>query len=213
MQKESIIIFGLSLLISAVIVGALSYAHYKSSLNPNTSQTEARTTTKPRASSVSTPVRQPLANTQQHAKKAQAPKRLIYPQKCIDANGKITITDQPDCANAAPANNLSIVESVSPPPRQKKPQNQSKSRTSKTTDNTLAKKPSLQLFGVTPPRDTPRECKFPVGKALEIERSLSVAKDPAKSIWKKSYCRWIKEARQDGCEISRKYFYYSHLCF
>ena len=206
MRKESIIIFSLALLISAGIVGALSFFHYKNNLGP-----AAQTTARPHPPPVSTPTKQPNANTRPQLKRTLPGARLKYPQKCIDADGNITITDQPDCANAAPTSNLSIVDSVSPKPIQRKPQNQAQTRTPKTTSN-RAKKPSLPLGAVSPPRDTPIECRFPMGKALEIERSLSAAKDPAKSIWKESYCKWIKEARQDGCEISREYFYYSHLC-
>ena len=211
MKKESIIIFTLALLISAAIVGTLSYFHYKSNLkqtSPATAEQSRTDSSKPPGPIPNTP---PPSGISRQTRKAPATQRLIYPQKCIDANGNITITDQPDCKDAAPTNNLSIVDSVSPKPRQRKPQNQSQSKTQKTNDK-RAKKPSLQLGAVSPPRDTPQECKFPMGKALEIERSLSAAKDPAKSIWRKSYCRWIREARQDGCEISREYFYYSHLC-
>ena len=206
MRKESIVIFLLALSISAAIVGALSYFHYRNNLNLAPPPATEQATVGSRQPSVSTPITKPYVGSRQQARKAPATQRLIYPQKCIDANGNITITDQPDCANAAPTSNLSIVDSVSPAPRQG-----SQSRTPKTT-NKRAKKPNLRLGAVSPPRDTPKECKFPLGKALEIERSLSAAKDPAKSIWRNSYCRWIKEARQDGCEISREYFYYSHLC-
>jgi hypothetical protein len=207
MRKESIIIFSLAALVSIGIVGALSYFHYKSNQRQATPAT-----TEHQPPPVSTPNKKPYANVRQPTRKAPAHRLLKYPQKCINAQGNVIYTNQPNCKNAAPKSNFSIVESVSPVPRQSKPQNQSQTASSNTTDKKLAKKPNLRLFGVTPPRDTPRECKFPVGKALEIERSLSAAKDPAKSIWKKSYCRWIREARQDGCEISREYFYYSHLC-
>lgn len=202
MRKDSLIIVGVSIVLTLGIVGGTHYLYLQN-------QKRATGSAFPAAS---IPVKQPNNNNLNQVNNAHATKRLKYPQKCIDANGKITITDQPDCANAAPTNNLSIVESVSPPPRQKKSQNQSPTTPINTTDKKLAKKPSLHLFGVTPPSDTPRECKFPVGRALEIERSLSVAKDPSKSIWKESYCGWIKEARQKGCEISREYFYYSSLC-
>ncbi len=209
MRKESIIIFGLATLISAGIAGGLSYFHYKNNLGDVTSPAIAPGTTDHRLPSKQIPVK-PV--TRQQARKVPVPKRLKIPQKCIDANGHITITDQPDCANAAPTSRISVIETVTPPPRQKKLQNQSPSRAQKTTIKKLAKKPNLRLGAVSPPRGTPIECKFPMGKALEIERALSAANDPAESIWRKSYCRFIKELRQDGCEISREYFYYSHLC-
>lgn len=210
MRKESVIIFSLSILISAGIVGTLSYLDYRNNLEQP--YAAAEDSGQLQQSQALTTGKQPYTSAQGQTPRASTPKRLKHPQKCVDAKGNITFTDQPDCANAAPTSGLSIVESVSPAPAPSKPQSQTPAGTRETTTAKLAKKPTLHVAGVSPPKDTPTECKFPVGRALEIERSLSVAKDPAKSIWRKSYCRWIKEARQDHCEISREYFYYSDLC-
>ena len=118
MRKESIIIFGLTALISVGIVGAFSYFHYKS----NQRQAPPATTNH-QLPPVLTPNKQPYANTRQQTRKVSTSGRLKYPQKCTDADGSITFTDQPNCANAKPKHTLSIVDSVSAPPRQTKPQN------------------------------------------------------------------------------------------
>jgi hypothetical protein len=201
MRKESIIIFGLALAISSAIVGALSFFHYKNNLNP-----AAQTIARPHPSPASTPTKQPYANTWPQLKRARAGTRLKYPQKCIDANGNITITDQPDCANAKPKHTLSIVDSVSAPPRQTKPQNrkQASSYGKSTSGNKSVKAiPGTMVVA----------CKFPIGMARKIEkRSLKLKDDPAESIWKDSYCRWVCEARNEQCEDVNAYLEFSQMC-
>lgn len=202
MRRESIIIFVLSALISAGIVGALSYSYHRSL--PKDSAIES---SKSEASN-SIPAQPPSPQVTKKRTRKPTQRLLAYPQKCIDPNGKVIYTNQPDCANAAPTSTLSVVDSVPAKPRTDA---QAKSRS--TPDDHRAKKPSLQLgTAASAPRDSPIECRFPVGKALEIERSLSAAKDPAESIWKKSYCKWIKEARRNRCQVSREIFYYLDIC-
>jgi hypothetical protein len=201
MRKESIIIFSLAALISIGIVGALSYFHNKSNQRPATSAT-----TNHQLPPVSTPNKQPYASTRQQTRKAPASGRLKYPQKCTDANGHITFTDQPNCANAKPRTNLSIVDSVSPPPRQTKPQNRKRANSDgKSTNRNQVVKPIPGTMVVS--------CKFPIGMARKIEKkSLKLKDDPAESIWKDSYCRWVCEARVESCGNLNDYLELVSLC-
>jgi len=200
MRKESIIIFSLAALISVGIVGVLSFFHNMSN------QHQATPTATKHQPSASTPNKQPRANTLQQTRKAQTSGRLKYPQKCIDTAGNITFTDQPNCANAKPRNNLSIVDSVSPPPRQTKPQNRKRANAyGKSTSGKQAVKPIPGTMVVA--------CKFPIGMARKIEkRSLSLKDDPAESVWKDSYCRWVCEARNENCENVDSYLKFSRMC-
>lgn len=200
MQKESIIIFSLSALISVGIVGALSYFHNKSN------QRQATPTATEYQPSASTLNKRLQANTQQQKRKAQASGRLKYPQKCTDTEGNITFTDQPNCANAKPRNNLSIVDFVSPPPRQTKPQNRKQANSyGKSTSGNQAVKPI--------PGTMVNACKFPIGMARKIEKkSLRLKDDPAESIWKDSYCKWVCEARNEQCEDVDAYLEFSRIC-
>lgn len=208
MRKESIIIFTLSALITAIIVGSLIYLDHKSRPGQEHSQDSAALAPPIEAGFA----KEPIVVTHPKVRKASTDARLKYPQKCTGANGEVIFTDQPDCANAAPKSSFSIVESVVAAPRQSETQGRSKSNTRKAANDHKTKKPTLALGTAALPKDTPVECKFPMGKALEIERDLSAAKDPAESIWKKSYCRWIREARQDGCEVTSEHFYYLKIC-
>lgn len=72
-------------------------------------------------------------------------------------------------------------------------------------------KTTLRLHGRSPPKGLNQSCKFAVGKALEIERSLAVADDPAESTWLKSYCKWVYEAEEDDCNVpSGTYCFIQH---
>ncbi len=74
------------------------------------------------------------------------------------------------------------------------------------------RKPNLRLTGEDPPRNLKPECRFPVGRAKEIERMLSAAKDPRKSTWRKEYCEMRAEARRERCGVPRSVYYYAELC-
>lgn len=71
-------------------------------------------------------------------------------------------------------------------------------------------KPNLRLTGKSPPPGLPPECRFPVGRALEIERILSAADDPRQSTWAKSYCRFRCEALRERCPVNDSDFHYSY---
>ena len=202
MRRESIAIFILAALISAGIVGALSYWHHVDNLKPLTGQTPP--VGEPQKFPATKP--DPQGNLQPTGKPSQ--QLLSTPQKCIGPEGNVIYTDQPDCADAMPTSNFSVVDSVSA-----KPKSESKTRSRQGNNSQRTKKPSLQLGSApSPSSDAPRECKFPLGKAHEIERSLSVAKKPSESIWRESYCKWIREARQKGCSVTSKNFHYLSIC-
>jgi len=80
--------------------------------------------------------------------------------------------------------------------------------------NKKQQKPSLQLHGKSPPSGLNVSCKFSVGKALEIERSLAVSDDPHESSWRESYCKFRCEAIEENCPVADDYFYYRyrHVC-
>jgi len=73
-------------------------------------------------------------------------------------------------------------------------------------------KPNLRLLAKAPPDRLNVSCKFAVGKALELERALSAAKDPRESIWREDYCHWIQEAGAENCQVPSDLFYYGGLC-
>jgi len=50
-----------------------------------------------------------------------------------------------------------------------------------------------------------------VCKALEIERALVAADDPAESIWRDDYCHWVGEANAETCQAPGDLFYYGNL--
>ena len=86
MRKDSLIIVGVSIVLTLGIVGGTHYLYLQN-------QKRATGSAFPAAS---IPVKQPNNNNLNQVNNAHATKRLKYPQKCIDTNGKITITDQPD---------------------------------------------------------------------------------------------------------------------
>lgn len=69
---------------------------------------------------------------------------------------------------------------------------------------------NLRLHAENPPPNLPPECRFPVGKALEFERSMSVADDPYTSIWRKTYCEFRCEIKEHDCPVSENIFKWSY---
>ncbi|HET6565298.1 MAG TPA: hypothetical protein VFG52_07790, partial [Xanthomonadales bacterium] len=101
-------------------------------------------------------------------------------------------TNAPSCEEVDYDNRLSQAETFQPIPNPQRYQGSdyqspdraaANSRTNKTkpTPNNVCDKTVLRLHGRSPPDGLNQSCKFAVGKALEIERSLAVANDPAES--------------------------------
>lgn len=196
MRKDSALIFILSLVASAGIVGGLSYWY---SLEGEPEITSAPLSQKQ-------PTATGTVEPQQHI-----PQRTDTPIECTLPDGSTFWTNASACEDADLNNRISRADPVDTTRLEIAEQKRKVERQSSITKKG-ATKPNLRGPGRSPPPDTPAECKFAIGMAKEKERMLSAAKDPSKSTWRDSYCRWIKDARDDGCEIDRKYFYYSHLC-
>jgi hypothetical protein len=64
--------------------------------------------------------------------------------------------------------------------------------------------------GRAPPDGLKPECRFPVGMALEKEPFLAAADDPLESTYRKSYCRFRKEAIEDQCPVPDSFYYYRY---
>ena len=195
MRRESAIIFILSLLLAAGIVSGANYWYvYRNADQPTASQQTS------------------LLSLQLGSKGDQQriPQRTDTPIECQLPDGSTFWTNATRCEDADLDNRISIADPVQR--IYTRPATNSVRKQTRRHSQKLARKPNLRGPGRSPPPDAPTECRFALGRALEIERSLSAADDPGKSIWHDSYCRWLKDARGDGCEISREYFYYTHLC-
>lgn len=89
------------------------------------------------------------------------------------------------------------------------------SRTNRKTQNmptNMCDKTTLRLHARAPPKGLNVSCKFAVGKALEIERSLAVADNPSESTWKDSYCKWVNEAREEDCGVPSNAYCFAEIC-
>jgi hypothetical protein len=87
-----------------------------------------------------------------------------------------------------------------------------RSNRTKSTVKNVCDKTVLRLHGRSPPSGLNQSCKFAVGKALEIERSLAVANDPSESAWLDSYCKWVRESVVEDCNLSEVQYCYSRYC-
>jgi hypothetical protein len=123
-------------------------------------------------------------------------------------------TNASSCHEADLDNRISHAESFSPVPDRDRysgndyqtPQKAAgNSRTDRKPEN---QKPNLRLHGKSPPNGLNVSCKFSVGKALEIERTLAAADDPRESTWRESYCKQRCEAIRESCPVADDYFYY-----
>ncbi|HKX55689.1 MAG TPA: hypothetical protein VJN01_06295, partial [Xanthomonadales bacterium] len=132
-------------------------------------------------------------------------------------------TNAANCSEVDYDNRLSQAEPYEPianPDRYKNndyqaPQNAAANSRSKNTSSkqqvSECDKTSLRMHARSPPKGLNVSCRFSVGKALEIERSLAVADDPAESTWLDSYCKWVNEAEKDECNIpSGTYCFIEH---
>ncbi|KAA9131547.1 hypothetical protein F3N42_09530 [Marinihelvus fidelis] len=137
-------------------------------------------------------------------------------RKCTGDHGEpvFTVTDDPNCKPYTSGNTLSVIEQM---PRnswleQKRRAEQAQAENRRT--NTPRKyNPDIRLTGKSPPRGTTRECKFPIGRALEVERMLSAADDASESAWLDEYCEWVSEASGLQCPDLASTLYYEKLCY
>lgn len=201
MKKDSIIIFSISVLITAAIVGG---AHYMSIVRPIHKQA-----TQSRPESIPDNQRHTgdLTTSQQ-----TKPAWTDTPIKCFDEKVGEFWTNANSCDNANLGNRLSIAEPFERVDYKSHDTDEVRSKITPSKRVKKNRKPSLRLAAKSPPSGLNVSCKFAVGKALEIERALSAADEPRESIWRENYCRWRKEARKENCEVPHDLFYYQNLC-
>lgn len=137
-------------------------------------------------------------------------------RKCTGDHGEpvFTVTADPSCERYTPGNTLSVIEKVpnNSGVQQKRSAEQPKAK-SRRTNTPRTYNPNIRLTGKSPPRGTSRECKFPIGRALEVERMLSAADDASESIWLEEYCEWFDEAIVLQCPDLASTLHYEKLCY
>ena len=196
MRKDSLAILILALVVSAGVVGAVYYFGVVD------------------ASARAAPIVQeaPDGNWKEPPDPVSTAAWTDTPIECPSPNGGTFWTNAARCEDADLDNRISRADPVKiyrQPAKASRSMAAARSRTAST-----ATKPGLRGPGKSPPSGLPPECRFPVGRALEIERPLSVADDPKESGWLQSYCRFRREAIEDGCSVADSYYYYSYyeLC-
>ncbi len=189
MRKDSLIIFFLTIVLTLGIVGG---AHYLYLQNLNR-------------------IPDPVSIQPSPVAGATQPKHNIVPPvsrsnstilKCTQPNGSVFYTNASRCANADLDNTLSVYPSAKPVAPVNK-RNTSKSYSSRQDEKTLK----------SIPREMPFACSFPIGMAQRIEmKSMRPKADPAESVWKDTYCRWVCEARVENCGNLSEYLNLVQLC-
>lgn len=215
MRKDSVLIFGVSAVITAAVVGGVYYmavARHGTeapAFRPSTSET-----IKPDQS---------LATGNPRASAETSNRRTSTAIRCHDPKRGEFWTNAATCQEADLNNRLSYAQSRTTPktaeeryrneryltPQQEADRNRSRPQT---RTQPVPEKPTLRLNAKAPPSNLSANCKFPVGKALELERVLSAADEPWKSKWRPDYCEWLGEVGKKRCEVPTDLFYYKTLC-
>jgi len=199
MRRESIFIFGSSLLITVLIVGVIYYLTVVQPLQNAVSKSAP-------------PLHSEQSVGNAPAQETNAPQWTDRPIKCVDEEIGEFWTNARDCESADLENRISNAQSY-----QNTNQPNSKSANSPINNYSPSKtrakrKPNIRQVAKDVPDGLSVSCKFAVGRALETERPLSAADDPAQSVWRENYCKWIREVREEDCNVSSDLFYYGHLC-
>lgn len=213
MNRESVLIFTTAIVLSAGIVGGLYYLSLKELRRPS-----GIDTVQPESQDAAKQVRQ---------KKSSSNGRTAAIKKCTKPDGSEFWTNAVNCDGADLNNRISRADPMKSITGQKyssatrdsrnsgksgkagKPGEAGKPRKSGNSYSSASQKSPLKPI----PQTMPVSCKFPIGMARKIERkSLSLKSDPADSIWKKPYCRWVCDARTEGCEYLDDYLEYIELC-
>jgi hypothetical protein len=208
MRNDSAFIIGATALLTAAILGGAWYLAQRPEAVPVAPEETTWSTLEPGATEAVGGARTvPDVSAETRAGRSE---RII---ECDLPDGSKAFTNAASCAEADFNNRLSIAQPLSSTPTQRPysgegfqpPAQQARSKTK-------TQKPNLRLTGKSPPSGLNVACTFAVGKALELERALSAAKDPQESIWREDYCEWIEEARSSECSVGPDIFYYGHLC-
>ncbi len=213
MRKDSAYIFLVSLVVSVGLIGLASYSHYWNKANDN--KTWIGSGEQPTSASRSSPptIENGAASTNQPTDLPRkfAPRRTDTPLECEHTDGSTFWTNAATCEGADLNSRMSFSDEVETP-RLDRRKKEERTTTRSRRASSRPRKPNLRAPGRSPPADTPQRCRFAIGRALEIEKPLSAAKDPAESIWRESYCRWVKEARLEKCDTGPSVLYYWNLC-
>ena len=194
MRKESLIIFVTAIVLTLGIVGGLHYLYLQ---DQKMIPEQPAVKSKPRGV-----VNGPQPRSQTSKPTRGRTEKII---KCAQADGTVFWTNASRCEDADLNNTLSIYDhaKIASPAKSGKNATPSSKQTSRQTKNSL--KPI--------PRSMTNACSFPIGMARRIERkSLSLKQDPSDSVWRDSYCRWVCEARTEGCEDVDSYLDLGELC-
>ena len=196
MRKDSLIIVATSIVLTLGIVGAAHYLYLQDQkLIPDEPEVKSK------AIVGAVP---PSAMTAQPSR--QRTSKII---QCAQADGSVFWTNASRCEDADLDNRISHADPVKPVPRVRV--NDDSRNNAKTTRLQAASTKTKRLKSI--PWKMNNVCSFAIGKAQEIEKkSLRRKDDPAESIWKDSYCRWVCEARAEKCEDIGDYLGMTHLC-
>jgi len=201
MRRDSAFIFGFSILISAVIVGGLYYMSVQRPIQKASSEISKQKSTIPEpAVGMSSAVSSPKSN------------RTDQIIKCVDPDVGEFWTNARDCESADLDNRMSSAQSYRGADNVSSSSSAAQKNNHKTSRRKENDQPDIRQVAKTVPDGLSVSCKFAVGRALEIERPLSAADDPAESTWRENYCKWITEVREEDCKVSRDLFYYDSLC-
>jgi hypothetical protein len=208
MRKDSIAIGGLSLLITAAVVGGAWYLAQQEPKTPPSPEEAAWTTLEPGAVDASS-----VPDVAAETSSARGDQIL----ECHDPKVGKFYTNAASCAEADVHNRLSIAQplaSAQKPRPYSGTEYKSPAEQAKESRQSKPKKPNLRLLAKAPPSGLNPACTFAVGKALELERDLSTVRDPSKSIWREDYCKWRCEAARDNCGVPADTYYYEYrkLC-
>ncbi|MEE4218480.1 MAG: hypothetical protein V2I48_12775 [Xanthomonadales bacterium] len=193
MRRESAVIFIISLIITTGVVGGLYY------LNVGRPVKQEKQ-----------PIPEPVVQTAAPVG-ASAASRSDKIIKCVDAEIGEFYTNATSCEKADLENRMSHAQ---PTYESRGPTNPTIARQAdSSTRGQSREKPDIRRVAKSVPSGLSVSCKFSAGRALEIERNLSIVADPADSIWKENYCKWIREARKEKCELESGFFYYESICY
>jgi len=208
MRKDSTIILLVSVLITALVIGGAYYLSAVRSGATDTTGAEADSQANPNALTSAIGATDVSAETSTHQTTSS---RTGTPIKCQHPEIGEFWTNATTCEGADLGNRLSYSAPLASTPFQDRYNDTGyKTPARLAADKREDRKPDLRLTGKAPPDGLPVECKFPVGKALEIERMLSAADDPYQSTWRDTYCEFRCEVIEDDCPIQDDYFYYRY---
>jgi hypothetical protein len=136
--------------------------------------------------------------------------RTNTPIKCHDPEVGEFWTNASSCDGADLNNRMSYATPLATSPAQDKYTQKNYKKPEQIAVNSRTdQKPDFRRKAKESPKGIPAECRFPVGEAAELERSMGVKDDPKDSIWAEKYCEWRREIGKLRCPIPNDFFYYS----